>query len=66
MTVDHALPPPDKWAGRKITPDNYAHDWEAGRRQKADWLSHLDEIVHTYNATQSAVTGYSPHCLMFR
>ena len=33
--------------------------------KKADWPSHLDEIVHTYNATRSAVTGYSPHYLMF-
>ena len=28
------LPPPDQWAGRKIAPDDYAHDWEDGRRQK--------------------------------
>ena len=34
-TVDHPLPPPDKWAGREITPDDYAHDWEAGRRQES-------------------------------
>ena len=32
---------------------------------KADWQSHLPEIVHTYNATHSAVTRYSPHYLMF-
>ena len=25
----------------------------------------MAEITHTYNATQSAVTGYSPHYLMF-
>ena len=31
-----------------------------GEDKKADWPSHLAEIVHTYNATQSAVTGYSP------
>ena len=36
-----------------------------GEDMKADWPSHLAEIVHTYNATQSAVTGYSPHYLMF-
>ena len=36
-----------------------------GEDKKADWLSHLAEIVHTYNATCSAVTGYSPHYLMF-
>ena len=66
MTADHTLPAPDKWAGREITPDDYVHDWEAGRRKRADWPSHLADIVHTYNATQSAVTGYSPHHLMFR
>ena len=36
-----------------------------GEDKKADWPSHLAEIVHFYNATQSAVTGYSPHYLMF-
>ena len=35
MTVDHALPPPDKWAGREITPDDYSHDGKAGRRQES-------------------------------
>ena len=33
--------------------------------EKADWPGHLAEIVHAYNAIQSAVTGYSPHYLMF-
>ena len=36
-----------------------------GEDKKADWPSHLAEIVHAYNATQSAVTMYSPHYLMF-
>ena len=36
-----------------------------GEDKIADWPSHLAEIVHTYNATQSAVTGYNPHYLMF-
>ena len=36
-----------------------------GEDEKADWPSCLAEIEHTYNATQSAVTGYSPHYLMF-
>ena len=33
--------------------------------KKADWPGHLAEIVHGYNATKSAVMGYSPHYLMF-
>ena len=36
-----------------------------GEDKKADWPSHLAEIAHTYNATRSAVTRYSPHYLMF-
>ena len=36
-----------------------------GEDKKADWPSHLAEIAHTYNTTHSAVTGYSPHYLMF-
>ena len=36
-----------------------------GEDKKADWPSHLAEIVHVYNATRSTVTGYSPHYLMF-
>ena len=36
-----------------------------GEDKKANWPSHLAEIVHAYNATQSAVTRYSPHYLMF-
>ena len=37
-----------------------------GEDKKADWPSHLAEIVHAYNATHSTVTRYSPHYLMFR
>ena len=37
-----------------------------GEDKKVNWPSYLAEIVHAYNATQSAVTGYSPHYLMFR
>ena len=37
-----------------------------GEDKKANWPSHLAEIAHTYNATHSAVMGYSPHYLMFR
>ena len=36
-----------------------------GEDKKANWPSHLAEIAHAYNATQSAVTRYSPHYLMF-
>ena len=35
-----------------------------GEGKKANWPSHLAEIVHTYNA-RSAVTRYSPNYLMF-
>ena len=37
-----------------------------GEDKKANWPSHLAEMVHTYKATHSTVTGYSPHYLMFR
>ena len=36
-----------------------------GEDEKANWPNHLAEIVHAYNTTRSAVTGYSPHYLMF-
>ena len=36
-----------------------------GEDKNDNWPSHLAEIVHAYNATQSAVTRYSPHYLMF-
>ena len=36
-----------------------------GEDKKADLPSHLAEIVHAYNATQSAVTRCSSHYLMF-
>ena len=36
-----------------------------GEDKNADWLGHLAEIVHAYNATWSAVMGYSPHYLVF-
>ena len=37
-----------------------------GEDKKSNWSSHLAEIMHTWNATHSAVTGYSPHYLMLR
>ena len=33
--------------------------------KKAQWEKHLPEVLQVYNSTQSAVTGYSPHYLMF-
>ena len=36
-----------------------------GEDKKADLPRHLAEIVHAYNAIQSAVMGYSLHYLMF-
>ena len=33
--------------------------------RKACWLEHLPELLLAYNATHSAVTGYSPHYLLF-
>ena len=36
-----------------------------GEDEKANWPGHLAERVHAYNATWSAVMGYSPDYLMF-
>ena len=33
--------------------------------RKACWSGHLPELLLAYNATQSAVTGYSPYYLLF-
>ena len=43
----------DRWIGK------LAHD------RKAQWEQHLPELLQAYNSTWSAVTGYSPHYLMF-
>ena len=32
---------------------------------KGQWPRHLSKLTHAYNLTQSAVTRYSPHFLMF-
>ena len=34
MTADHALPPQTNGLV-EIAPDDYVHDWEAGRRQES-------------------------------
>ena len=41
----------------RVTPNHNENDQEAGRAQKADWPRHLAEIMHAYNATQSAAMG---------
>ena len=64
-TAHHALPPPDEWAGERLHQMIMHMIGKLGEDKKANCLSHLAEIAHTYNATQSAVTGYSPHYLMF-
>ena len=33
--------------------------------KKARWSEHLPEMLAAYNGTRSAVTGYSPYCLLF-
>ena len=33
--------------------------------RKACWSEHLPELLLAYNATRSAVTGYSPYYLLF-
>ena len=33
--------------------------------KKANWPSHLAEIVHAYNTTHTIVMGYSLHYIMF-
>ena len=32
---------------------------------KGQWPEHLSKFTHAYNSTRSAITGYSPHFLMF-
>ena len=32
---------------------------------KGQWPRHLSKLTHAYNSIRSAVTGYSPHVLMF-
>ena len=34
--------------------------------QKKDWKNHVPALVHTYNCTRNAATGFSPYYLLFR
>ena len=53
--------PQTKWVGREVSSliKLSSRLLESWRSKKSDWLSHLAEIVHTYNAAHSTVTGYS-------
>ena len=64
-TADYALPPQTNGLVERSHQMIMHMIGKLGEDKKADWPSHLAEIVHAYNATQSAVTGYSPHYLMF-
>ena len=33
--------------------------------KKINWPAHFPEVLQAFNGTQSAITGYSPHYLMF-
>ena len=33
--------------------------------QKKDWRSHIPALVHAYNCTKNAATGYNPYYLLF-
>ena len=39
--------------------EKLSKDW------KVEWPKHLQELVHAYNSMRTAITGYSPHYLMF-
>ena len=65
MTVDHALPPQTNGLVDRLHQMIMHMIGKLGEDKKANWPSHLAEIAHAYNAIWSAVTGYSPHYLMF-
>ena len=63
--MDYALPPQTNRLVERLHQRIMHMIRKLGKDEKANWPSHLAEIVHTYNATQSAVTRYSLHYLMF-
>ena len=34
-------------------------------KQKKDWKNHVLALVHAYNCTKNAATGFSPYYLLF-
>ena len=51
MTVDHALPPQDKWLVERSHQMIMHMIRKLGEDKKANWSSHLAGIAHAYNAT---------------
>ena len=39
--------------------------WTLNPEQKKDWKSHVPALVHAYNCTRNATTGFSPYYLLF-
>ena len=64
-TVDHALLAQMNRLVERLHQTIMHMIGKLGEDKKANCPYHLAEIVHAYNATQSTVTGYSPHYLMF-
>ena len=65
MTADYAYHPQTNGLVERSHQTIMCIIGKLGEDKKANWPSHFAEIAHAYNATQSAVTGYSPHYLMF-
>ena len=39
--------------------------WTLTPEQKKDWKSHVPALVHAYNCTRNAATGFSPYYFLF-
>ena len=57
------LKPMDRW--NELTKMLMSMIGKLSKNQKEDWLKHLPKWVHAYNFVRLAITGYSPHYLMF-
>ena len=53
----------DRWKDFTKLCSGWSESWPWIRRLQ--WEQHLPELLQAYNSTRSAVTGYSPHYLMF-